>query len=101
MRVWCVLRVRFSQMVSFLSATFPLGNVAGMLTVTPKSSSYACRYLVLVPSLRHPQTTRVSVVTRNTNAWLNVEAMQRVHDIINHVIARSELNSISISKKAI
>jgi len=34
------------------------------------------------------------LVTCNANVWLNVEAMQHLHDIINSVIARSELNFI-------
>jgi len=34
------------------------------------------------------------LVTRNTNVWPNVEAMQRIHDIINYVIASSEINFI-------
>jgi len=35
------------------------------------------------------------LVTRNTNVWLNVEAMQHLRDIINYVIARSESNFIN------
>jgi len=40
-------------------------------------------------------TDHKGLVTHNTDAWLNVEAMQHLHDIINYIIARSELNSIS------
>ena len=34
------------------------------------------------------------LVICNANVWLNVEATQHLHDIINSVIARSELNFI-------
>ena len=42
------------------------------------------RYTVVSPA------DHKGLVTRNTNACLNAEAIQRLHDIINYVIVRSE-----------
>ena len=54
--------------------------------VMPNSEKHQAHRLILVLPPDHK-----GLVTCNTDAWLNVEAMQHLHDIIDFVIGRVDL----------
>ena len=74
------------SMICVLYVSTAVGKMARLQTSDAKQWKHQAHRLILVLPPDHK-----GLVTCNTDAWLNVEAMQRLHDIIDFLIGRVDL----------